>query len=117
MMHTALLRSRSLPLRFAASGLALLVLAHCGEQGRASRFEDPQLQPRLPPNVELDAAAPDDEELDAGAAPAPDSAEDAGDEFVKYWDGSTTPTSDYVRHDAGDTPPRGSDAVGDASAP
>ena len=42
----------------------------------------------------------------------------AGDEFVKYWDGSTTPTADYVRHvDAGEVDVRGSDVLTDASAP
>jgi hypothetical protein len=117
MIDSSFLRSRSVLLRCAASGLALLVLTHCGEQGRASRFEDPRLRDRLPPNVDLDAGAPDDDGLDASAPAPPDSTEDAGDEFIKYWDGSTTPTSDYVRHDAGDAPPRGSDAVADASAP
>lgn len=102
--------------RLVACGLGLLALTHCGEEGRASRFPAPQLQDGLPPGAELDAALPDDE-LDA-SAPAADTTEDAGDEFVKYWDGSTTPTSDYVRHvDAGEVEARGSDVVSDASTP
>jgi hypothetical protein len=115
-MRAALLRSRVLS-RLAICGLGLLALTHCGEEGRASRFPDSQLQDRLPPGSELDAALPDEDELDASAPPA-DTGEDAGDEFVKYWDGSTTPTADYVRHvDAGEVDVRGSDVPSDASAP
>lgn len=117
MMRAPLLRFLGAPARIIAAGLTLLTLTHCAEEGRAARFGDPQLQDRLPPGSELDAALPDDDELDASVPPEPDTVEDAGDEFVKFWDGSTRPTSDYVRHDAGDVGPRGSDVVTDASAP
>jgi hypothetical protein len=115
MMRSRLLRFVGAPARIIAAGLTLLALTHCAEEGRAARFGDPQLQDRLPPSSELDAAVPGDDELDASVPP--DTVEDAGDEFVKFWDGSTRPTSDYVRHDAGDVGPRGSDVVADASAP
>lgn len=118
MKRTRLLRSAGLTVRLAAAGLTLISLTHCNDDGRASRFADPQLQDRLPPHTELDAAISGDDELDASVAPAPDTTDDAGDEFVKYWDGSTTPTSDYVRHvDAGEVDARGSDLVADASTP
>ena len=106
-------------LRLAACGLALAGLTHCADDGRAQRFPDAQLQDRTPPSALPDADLPE-EELDAGGPSAPDEPQDAGagDEFVKYWDGSTTPTSDYVRHvDAGEVDVRGSDALEDASAP
>jgi hypothetical protein len=117
MIRARLLCFVGTPARVIAAGLTLLALAHCSEEGRAARFADPQLQDRLPPSSEIDAALSDDDELDASVPPAPDRVEDAGDEFVKYWDGSTRPTSDYVRHDAGDVDVRGSDVVADASAP
>jgi hypothetical protein len=117
MMRARLLRFVGAPARIIAAGLALLALTHCGEEGRAPRFRDTQLQDRLPPGSELDAALANDDELDASVPPDPDTVEDAGDEFVKFWDGSTRPTSDYVRHDAGDVGPRGSDVIADASAP
>ena len=117
MMRPRPFRFGGAPARLIAAGICLLGLTHCGEEGRAARFGDPQLQDRLPPSSELDAALPGDDELDASAPPEPDTVEDAGDEFVKFWDGSTRPTSDYVRHDAGDVGPRGSDVVADASAP
>jgi hypothetical protein len=116
MMRARLLRFVGAPARIIAAGITLLALTHCAEEGRAARFGDPQLQDRLP-RSELDAAVPGDDELDASVPPDPDTVEDADDEFVKFWDGSTRPTSDYVRHDAGDVGPRGSDVVADASAP
>lgn len=117
MTRARLLRFVGAPARIVAAGVTLLALSHCGEEGRAARFGDPRLQNRLPPSSELDAALPDDDELDASVPPGPEPVEDAGDEFVKFWDGSTRPTSDYVRHDAGDVGPRGSDVIADASAP
>jgi hypothetical protein len=87
-------------------------LTHCGEEGRAARVGGPSvMNPEPPPSAEPDASVPDDE-LDAGTTPPPD----ADDGFVKYWDGSTTPTADHVRGvDAGPDGPRGSS--GDAGAP
>lgn len=115
MIRVDLLRvSRSL-LRFTAAGLTLLTLTHCGDEGRARRFPTPQLQDRLPPSSELDASVPEDE-VDASMPMPLQPVDDAGDDFVKFWDGSTTPTSDHVRHDAGDVDVRGSD-VPDAGTP
>ncbi len=88
-------------------------LTHCGDEGRARRVGDPPvMSPDTPPSAQPDASVPADHDLDAGATPPPD----ADDGFVKYWDGSTTPTADHVRGvDAGPDGPRGSN--GDAGAP
>lgn len=93
--------------RLLTLGVALAALTHCDGDERAGRFGAPQLHDQTPPEPLPDAAAPEDE-LDASAPATPDAAADTTDDFVKYWDGSTTPTSDYVRHvDAGDVDTRG----------
>lgn len=91
----------------AIAGMWVGGLAGCGDEGRAHRVEPPVMSPEPPPSAGPDASVPDDE-LDAGTtAPPPD----ADDGFVKYWDGSTTPTADNVRGvDAGSSGDgRGSD--------
>jgi hypothetical protein len=103
-------------------GVALLLLAACSE-GKRSRpaGNGPTIDPTDLHSGERDASLPPDEdELDAGhsppKSPAPEP-EDAGPDFVKYWDGSTTPTADNVPHDDSGvpTPPRGDNV--DSGAP
>lgn len=93
--------------RLLTLGVALTALTHCGGDERAGRFGAPTLHDQTPPEPLPDAAAPE-EELDASAPATPDAAADTTDDFVKYWDGSTTPTADHVRHvDAGNVDTRG----------
>lgn len=78
----------------AIAWMAVGGFAGCGGEGRAQRVvEPPGSSPEPPPSAGPDASVPDDV-LDASTtAPPPD----ADDGFVKYWDGSTTPTADNVR--------------------